>query len=141
MSLEQQSTYGRFIDPDIFLLLGRYGGIRLAYYGVGELPEFSGVQLEHHDKPVSWLPNGIESVRNAGPSIFDLPLSDDGLALQFLMIVFNGEADPLPSNIVSALISSEVGDIEPFRGVLSSSFWWLNSTKAHPNLAYLYTTE
>ena len=133
--------YGRFIDPELFATQSLWRDPIQLLRQMGELPEISWVKIEKPEKPVYWLPDTIEDLPNTGPTAFDLPIDDEGLPLLFLSVVLNGEADPLPSNLVSFVINAEVGDVEPIEGVLGSSFWWLNSTKDHPNLAYLYTTE
>ena len=108
---------------------------------IGEIPDFSWINIEQISKPVSWLPDSIEALSHYGPSVFDLPIKDDGLVLLYLSLILRGDPDPLPATIVSGIINAEVGEVEPFSGVLGGSFWWLNSIKEHPNLAYLYAIE
>ena len=131
----------RFVDPEIFASQSLWMNPLVLLQQLGELPDFSWVPVEPVGKPVSWLPDSIERMPQYGPSIYDLPIEDDGLVLLYLSLILRGDPDPLPSTIVSGIINAEVGEVEPFRGVLRSSFWWLNTIKEHPNLAYLYTTE
>ena len=137
----RERSYGRFIDPQPFSSDSPWRNPIRLLQNLGEFPQFAWTKIEKQEKPVYWLPDSIEELEQFTPSVLGLPITDEGLALLYLSVVLNGQADPLPSDIVSSIIRAEVGEIEPFRGILGSSFWWLKSTKDHPNLAYLYTTE